>query len=1144
MLGFRLVHSFIIFTTFLVFSFGNTFADDTAKDVKVDKTPAPEWIKPIKAEDYSDKITKEGNASLLFNLVDIQMKWLPSGYEFYYQYSYKVIDRLGLEQASRLTQNFDPSDTVMNFNSIRVIRDGVVNERLEGVEFSLLRQEGQLHNGIINGNMTALVELKDIRVGDIVEYSFSGVVTNKLWPGEFFDEFNVGFSEPVGQTYYRLVWPNDLPLYIKSYQDAPDPIKTGGEVTTEYVWDVRGSQAIPSEDGVPAWHKHYPYVTLSSMKEWSDVQQWAAPYYEVKSDVPKDFANKVKAIKKKWSKKEDRLTEALRLVQNEIRYVGIEIGLGSHIPRQPDEVVTSGYGDCKDKSLLLTYILKELGIDAWPALTNINAGVGLPEYQPSTQAFDHMIVKAKIKDKIYWLDATKSYQGGRGENIAPLYYGYALPVNSKNNGLEEIELPLPEVPTLDVVENFSFSDTNEEQFLTIDFIAVFSGDEADERRLIVAGQTGEQRDRAYLEHYQGIVKGIVASKPVEVSDDFDANILTISGSYSLSKKSAEEYNISSGITVPAYAVQGLFYQPNILERSSPMYLPVLVNRYHEINFITPGRRPTGLEDIEKDYNSVYFGRKRDNQGSKLSVKYTLRSNERIVQPENFGKVHTLIKTVSDNSSIAFTYDNVQLSLAGIFKVPEDDFAPYEEDFIKLFQAINNKDNISAIQELENLKRSYKKKDRIYGIINVVYGEVLKKMGRNASAREAFSQGIDYYPDDADSYFSLTNLYNNNEQYDEAARTLMKLVRNLPANINNLRAKWLGSLRRNLNKADQADVFNELAILLSKADFRGSEDLGALWVHLAAVKELTDRGEIDEARTILPKLKNTHILISLIQDKRYEELWPSLEEVSGKNFELSLQSDVGRLREEFEAAPEDYKKLTRYINALRAANMLDEAVKTAKPYMNDWQKIVATGEDAFWFVNEYAYTLHQMGNSKASIKVMDKIKALGLEDFPNSVSMVINQATILMEMGSFKKAIKAADAIDMEYTSTYGKMFIWATKACSLYGLKKEEEAEEAFAKLTENLDENERAYLGAVICKNDAVLAEKILVEHLSDEKKRSDILSYFLEPKDAKNIPSFLKKLYKRKSKIINREKVQKALIKVGRPLIVAGPTIYWGEI
>ena len=63
----------------------------------------------------------------------------------------------------------------------------------------------------------------------------------------------------------------------------------------------------------------------------------------------------------------DRL---LARMSDEVRYTGMELGEGGLIPRTPAETLKRRFGDCKDKAVLLTALLRASDIPAYVALLN------------------------------------------------------------------------------------------------------------------------------------------------------------------------------------------------------------------------------------------------------------------------------------------------------------------------------------------------------------------------------------------------------------------------------------------------------------------------------------------------------------------------------------------------------------------------------------------------------------------------------------------------------------------------------------------------------------------------------------------------------------------------------------------------------
>jgi transglutaminase-like putative cysteine protease len=77
-------------------------------------------------------------------------------------------------------------------------------------------------------------------------------------------------------------------------------------------------------------------------------------------------------------------------VSRHIRYVGIELGKGAIVPHDADTVLANGYGDCKDKAVLLSALLKAKDIASDIVLINHDNDYALSS-APVLSPFDHAI---------------------------------------------------------------------------------------------------------------------------------------------------------------------------------------------------------------------------------------------------------------------------------------------------------------------------------------------------------------------------------------------------------------------------------------------------------------------------------------------------------------------------------------------------------------------------------------------------------------------------------------------------------------------------------------------------------------------------------------------------------------------------------
>src|SRR5262249_25739535 len=127
--------------------------------------------------------------------------------------------------------------------------------------------------------------------------------------------------------------------------------------------------------------------------------------------------------------------------QEQIRYLAVELGPGTHRPSPPEKVLARRYGDCKDKSLLLVAFLRSMGIEADPALTHVDEGPAMDKRLPSPFVFDHVIVVARIEGEEHWLEPTRRFERSPANEVEPPDYARALVLRPGTAALAKIPRP-------------------------------------------------------------------------------------------------------------------------------------------------------------------------------------------------------------------------------------------------------------------------------------------------------------------------------------------------------------------------------------------------------------------------------------------------------------------------------------------------------------------------------------------------------------------------------------------------------------------------------------------------------------------------------------------------------------------------------
>lgn len=105
----------------------------------------------------------------------------------------------------------------------------------------------------------------------------------------------------------------------------------------------------------------------------------------------------------------DKIQAIYKWVQNNIKYIAIEDGDNGYVPREAAMVLKRRYGDCKDKSSLLTAMIRSIGEKAY--LVSVGTRELPYKYSefPSIACANHMVAAWWNNDQPYILDGTSRY---------------------------------------------------------------------------------------------------------------------------------------------------------------------------------------------------------------------------------------------------------------------------------------------------------------------------------------------------------------------------------------------------------------------------------------------------------------------------------------------------------------------------------------------------------------------------------------------------------------------------------------------------------------------------------------------------------------------------------------------------------------
>ena len=620
-----------------------------AADDYVGHGPAARWVQDLPIPRPRDSRMREVVNGVYDLLSDSQVRAEGEHETFFSRSVYLVTDRNGLEQAARVDIDYDPAFDQVVLNRLRILRGGKIYDRLPSANIRVMERESDSGNGIFDGLKTVHVEIKDVEVGDVVDVAYSWESRLPLWPGQFFSNFKTEWSVPLELMHYRVLWPAERPLTIRNRKTALKPVLTRDGSLVSYDWRSVDAEPIAGEDNTPDWYPTWGSISLSSFTSWGQVVDWAMPRYAVVGDLPPELAARVDAIASKYAKPEDRITEAMRLVEDDLRYVSLSIGNNSFRPRSPAETFSSGYGDCKDKSELLVAMLRRLGVVAYVALTDTKYGPVLPQMAPAVNIFDHAIVEVRLGGRSYWIDPTSAHAGGRFPDLAPVDYGWALPVAPGQTALELMPKPHLAAPDYRTVERYVLTPGPRPE-LKLGVVTTYTGAEADSMRNDLADKSLAKMDSNYLNFYVGMYPGLVRERPLSVADDREANRLVTVESYRLPPDDFRRGKLLQSFPVKASSL-GAYDKVPSGARTTPYQLQSGINKEHVIVLVTPGRRPPAPAAASIDGAAFHYALDVVREDDTLTLDYRLAGrDDDVLQTSEVQAVANDSESVSNGNS--------------------------------------------------------------------------------------------------------------------------------------------------------------------------------------------------------------------------------------------------------------------------------------------------------------------------------------------------------------------------------------------------------------------------------------------------------------------------------------------------------------
>jgi transglutaminase-like putative cysteine protease len=518
----------------------------------------------------------------------------------YEKYVIKVVSEAGLSFASTIKESFDPSCQQLIFHKLVIHRAGRQIDKMNKNKFEVIRREEDLERAVYDKSLTAIYNMPDVRIGDIVEYSFTRTGANPIFSGRSFGSLYFRYSMPVGKIVNRIIHDKARNITLKFFGTEVQATTTAEGHLQSTEWVIDNVPAVLADDHLPDWYNPYDRVQFSDFKSWDEVRAWARTLFQLNQKNNSQLEELLTKINGSGKSPEEKVQECIRFVQGDIRYLSFSDGIHSHKPHAPNQIISQKYGDCKDKSLLLSHMLNQIGIESYPALVSTDYGRTLDETLPQPRAFNHCILQFVLNDSTYWIDPTLNTQVGPLKQYYIPTYDQALVIDGKSTGLTRIPFGIKS-SMIDIEEEYIVKELGGD--VTLRVKTKYEGDEADETRSYRQSKRPEEINKSYLNFYANDYTDITPVKNVRFEDDSISNTIVTYEEYTI--KNFWKYDAKTKKhTGSTYArlLSNYVTQPSTKIRTMPLRIthPRRVYQTIKIRFPEPWKAQEQATTIESE----------------------------------------------------------------------------------------------------------------------------------------------------------------------------------------------------------------------------------------------------------------------------------------------------------------------------------------------------------------------------------------------------------------------------------------------------------------------------------------------------------------------------------------------------------------
>jgi hypothetical protein len=227
-------------------------------------------------------------------------------------------------------------------------------------------------------------------------------------------------QQAVQNSYYHLRIDSNAGFRYLNKNTAIKPVKKIIDGKSDYSWEVKNLKAIKLEEKAEDW-RVFPHIYFAESKfnqegypgdisTWKSYGEWQkALNADVCSLTPEREAE-IRKMTDTIKTDKEKAKFLYKYLQQNTRYVSVQLGIGGWKPFPATFVDQKKYGDCKALSNYMSALLKAVGIPSCYAVINAEENQEPADPAFPFNYFNHVILCVPFKGDTTWLECTSNSQ--------------------------------------------------------------------------------------------------------------------------------------------------------------------------------------------------------------------------------------------------------------------------------------------------------------------------------------------------------------------------------------------------------------------------------------------------------------------------------------------------------------------------------------------------------------------------------------------------------------------------------------------------------------------------------------------------------------------------------------------------------------